>query len=285
MNYQTLINIFDESINFITNKKINVLSFKTANFGDYYNKPLIDSILSSSVHILDINLYTKLKLQNHYKNKTKVLGIGSILHYADSESVIWGTGSVWYNSVPNVKPKEILSVRGLLTHKNLTTNGFKCPANFGDPGLLAYKYSSELKNNIIKKYKLGIVPHVSEYKSNLLNKFTNIPDVKVIDITNKNFLADLLSCEVIASSSLHGLIFSDSFQIPNLWISIEDKLYGGYFKFYDYYSSIYNTLNIEHIKPFNITELDSNSMIKMSTVKPINIDLNLLENGLKLYFQ
>jgi pyruvyltransferase len=42
-------------------------------------------------------------------------------------------------------------------------------------------------------------------------------------------------CECIASSSLHGLIFSDSFSIPNVHLKFSNKLAGGNHKFNDYY--------------------------------------------------
>ena len=51
-------------------------------------------------------------------------------------------------------------------------------------------------------------------------------------------IADLTSCELIFSSSLHGLIVADSFGIPNIHMELSDKLVGGNFKFEDYYSSV-----------------------------------------------
>ena len=43
------------------------------------------------------------------------------------------------------------------------------------------------------------------------------------------------SCKHIISSSLHGLICSDSLGIPNRWIKLS-QLLGNDFKFKDYYS-------------------------------------------------
>ena len=44
------------------------------------------------------------------------------------------------------------------------------------------------------------------------------------------------SCKFILSSSLHGLIFADSYNIPNHKIIISDKIIGGDYKYKDYYS-------------------------------------------------
>jgi Polysaccharide pyruvyl transferase len=46
------------------------------------------------------------------------------------------------------------------------------------------------------------------------------------------------TCKAIVSSSLHGVVFAHSLSIPALPIQVTDKLYGGDFKFYDYYYSI-----------------------------------------------
>lgn len=48
-------------------------------------------------------------------------------------------------------------------------------------------------------------------------------------------LDQICSCEYIASSSLHGLIMSEAYDIPNLWIELSGKLMGGHFKFHDFF--------------------------------------------------
>jgi pyruvyltransferase len=52
-----------------------------------------------------------------------------------------------------------------------------------------------------------------------------------------HFINELASCDYILSSSLHGLILSDAYGIPNKWISISNNLSGREFKFKDYYST------------------------------------------------
>jgi pyruvyltransferase len=169
-----------------------------------------------------------------------------------------------------------------MTRENLMNNSISCPEIYGDPGLLIKKYSSPVS---IKKYKLGLIPHKSEKNLNPLKDFSKIPEVKIIDIENtKNFLNDLNSCEKIASSSLHGLIFSDSFQIPNIWISLSDKIDGGQFKYLDYYSSIYKS-DISKMKPIQVTSASQyQTILKSAFVKGIDLDLDLLENKLVSYY-
>jgi pyruvyltransferase len=284
MIFKTVKNIFEEAINLLIKEDLNVMAFKSNNIGDYFNKPLIECILKKNVHIVDINIYNGLNLHWAYDNTKMLLGIGSIIQHSPKNAIIWGSGSIWYDSVPKHKPKEILAVRGKLTRNNLIKHGFSCPLILGDPGLLASRYFPTRNNT--KSYKLGIIPHYSELKSNVLNQFKNSSEIIIIDITNQSsFFEELLSCEIIASSSLHGLIFADSFQIPNIWISIKNELFGGTFKFCDYYSAIYNKTDLDSFKPMSIEENGIKQLIKCSTTKPIDLDLDKLDSQLTSYFE
>ena len=288
MNINTIKNLTSEFKSIFLGSKydVNVLSFYTKNYGDYYNQIIINRILNKKVHIVDINLYNRLYLDKFvYSNKELICGIGSILHYADENCVVWGTGSIWYDSVPKSKPKEILGVRGKLTHKNLENKGFLSPEIFGDPGLLVKKYSDNSLSKKTKKYKLGIVPHHAERGLKLFDEFRKNKDILVLDIEDvDNFLQDLTSCEMIASSSLHGLIFSDSFGIPNVWLSFSDLIHGQHFKYHDYYSSIYNS-SVDNLAPLKINSVDQLSKIISSTsLKAIDLDVEKIEKVLLDYY-
>jgi pyruvyltransferase len=54
----------------------------------------------------------------------------------------------------------------------------------------------------------------------------------------KDIVDKALSCETILSGSLHGLIISEAYKIPNLWIEFGEPLIGGHFKFHDFFFSI-----------------------------------------------
>lgn len=289
MNLNTIKNLKVELKAILTGSKndINVLSFFTRNYGDYYNQVIIKELLNREIHIVDINLYNRLHLDKLiYSRKELICGIGSILHFADNNCVVWGTGSIWYDSVPKSKPKEILSVRGKLTYKNLVNKGYSSPEIFGDPGLLIKKYSDNtiLKNT--KKYKLGIIPHHAERHFKLFDEFRKNKDVLVLDIEDvDNFITDLTSCEIIASSSLHGLIFSDSFGIPNVWLSFSDLIHGQHFKFHDYYSSIYNK-DVSNMMSFKVNSANQyTQIIKLASLKAIDLDVDLIEKTLVDYYE
>ena len=83
-------------------------------------------------------------------------------------------------------------------------------------------------------------------------------DILIIDLAHYEKWTDVIdqicSCEIIASSSLHGLIVSDAYNIPNCWITLSGKISGGLFKFYDYFSSV-NRKDSEPIKIEKISDL------------------------------
>lgn len=91
---------------------------------------------------------------------------------------------------------------------------------------------------------MGIIPHYIDIDNPVLAQFLNAhkEDVLLIDLVHYDKWTDIpdqiVSCDCILSSSLHGLIVSDSYNIPNVWIGLSNELTGGDFKFYDYFSSV-----------------------------------------------
>ncbi|WP_168623731.1 polysaccharide pyruvyl transferase family protein [Roseicyclus persicicus] len=110
----------------------------------------------------------------------------------------------------------------------------------GDPGILVSEIWPAASAE--KAYSVGLVPHQSQVGDPLwkaLNEAT--PASILIDLTNPdiNRTFDLFSkCEMIVSTSLHGLIFADAYGIPNVWAAYRDIHPAEAFKFYDYFSSI-----------------------------------------------
>lgn len=217
------------------------------------------------------------RISARYYYNSHFLAIGSILNRANKFSIIWGSGFIKENSILSQSPKKILSVRGPKTREQLLKMGFQCPEIYGDPALLMPQiYFPNLK----KKYKLGIIPHYVDYNSEIFEN-QNDDSILIINVRNSNpfeVINKILECENIASSSLHGLILSDTYQIPNIWFKISNDIIGGDFKYIDYY----NSLNLYNIKPIILkSEFELKELIKECTVKPIILDLNLLVQVLK----
>lgn len=168
--------------------------------------------------------------------------IGSVYEWCvDSSSIVWGTGSMYGGSKKMSSPKEIHAVRGPLTRKVLLENAIPCPEVFGDPALLLpLVYSPQVR----KKYKVGIIPHFVDYDLSNVRAFCEKYKDEVLLIRMQGYsdwkkvIEDICSCEKIISSSLHGLIISDAFNIPNVWILLSDNVKGNNFKYLDYFGSV-----------------------------------------------
>lgn len=123
-------------------------------------------------------------------------------------------------------------MRGPLSRQVLIKNNVDCPKIYGDPAILIANYFNP---NVNKKYKLGVIPHIVDFSS--VNTSKEILKINLKD-DYRTVIRQILSCEHIISSSLHGLIVADAYNIPTAWVEFSDKVIGNGFKFRDYYMSI-----------------------------------------------
>ena len=132
--------------------------------------------------------------------------------------------------------------------------GLECPEVYGDPALLMpliYKPKVEKV-----KGRIGFIPHYKDVKDKDIIRLLNEGGKDAILIKVQKYsswhdvIKQILSCEFIISSSLHGLILSDAYGIPNQWITLQKALPGGGFKFDDYYSAVGKV-----VLPFIITDI------------------------------
>ncbi len=221
------------SLNDITHYGQNVIRLHCGsrmNFGDELNFTLIEALTGKST----LNVNAK------YYQKEHLLAIGSILGSTTSNSIIWGSGFISKQSVLLEKPKKIYAVRGPKTREKLISSGIDCPEIYGDPALLM-PYVYQPKKTIEKKYKVGIVPHIVDKDIAWLKHYSNNNEIKILNLQSSNPLSvidDILECEKIISSSLHGIIVSDAYNIPSLWVKFSNNITGGNFKFLDYFLSV-----------------------------------------------
>lgn len=212
--------------------------------------------------------------QTFLKNKINYLCIGSIIEsYADQFSIIWGSGAMHGNAKLKHKPLKVLAVRGPLTRKYLIEQGIDCPEIYGDPALLLPRiYNKE----VLKKYKVGIIPHITDLSLKQVNDLSS--DYKIIRLDKYRLWTDVIdeirSCEFIVSSSLHGLIISDAYNIPNIWVEFKPLNGGNRFKFFDYFASVSRSQSY----PYQIKAAsDIHAVLKLDVeYKPIAIDLSPL---------
>ncbi|ESU22180.1 xanthan biosynthesis pyruvyl transferase GumL [Flavobacterium enshiense DK69] len=215
------------------------------NFGDILSKFLVEKLTNRKIIKVPHPSMRRYKLfLKHY------LTIGSILEVANSNSIVWGSGIIRENQF--VREAKFLAVRGPRTRSRLLELGYKVPEIYGDPAILLPLY---LQKKVEKKYKIGIIPHYINYEE-VLASFGNDDRIKIIDLMTDDVertISEILECENIISSSLHGVIVSQAYSIPSLWVKFSEKLAGDNVKFYDYFESV----GITYESEFQINPLHS----------------------------
>ncbi len=204
----------------------------------------------------------------------------------DYKGFIWSSGFMYPTHTLNLE-KNPIAVRGNLTKmqfKNDMSN-----TSIGDGGLILENIYKPKKQ--IHRYKLGIFPNYADIvnmRDDPIEEFQilkqNPYDVLLIDPRNyiETVLDQLFSCDNIITSSLHGAVASDSYEINyGIFESRETQLaihrLQGSFKFKDYYSTFGQNFTGPNLY------LDKNTTIEkaLSICKPVNKpELNAIKMGL-----
>jgi pyruvyltransferase len=189
------------------------------NFGDLLGPLLIKRILA--LHNLDLAMAV---------DDRRLLSVGSVMHFADDDDVIWGTGlnGKKRNSDYNFRQLDVRAVRGPLTREFLSMRGVAAPAIFGDPALLLPLLAPELVKCASKKqYSLTVVPNFNDFGD-------QEPDSTYLDPRSpvRVCLGRIARSEFVVGSSLHAIVVAESLGIPARAVSssVEDRL-----KYDDYY--------------------------------------------------
>ena len=114
--------------------------------------------------------------------------------------------------------------------------GYDCPETYGDPAVLLPDLYFP---NVTKKYKIGVVPHYCNLDE-ATSFFPSDGSVNIIDVRTEDvefIIQELLKCEIILSSSLHGLILGHAYSIPSAQVEFTTSLGGDGVKFLDYFSA------------------------------------------------
>ncbi|WP_017327480.1 polysaccharide pyruvyl transferase family protein [Synechococcus sp. PCC 7336] len=258
--------------NTVWSDHINFLWYDTKNWGDALNPVLIEQISGRKGRGFDINL--KSESGGTYPGDVGDLHllVGSTLQHADANTVVWGAGFTSNTCLFAEKPKQIYAVRGPLSAAHARSQGVSCPDIFGDPALLFPRYYHPKPR---KQYSLGIIPHYLDSRDPKIERFRSRPDILVIDIKDpiEKVVDDLCKCDCVASSSLHGLIAADAYEIPSAWIKVSAKIPGNDFKFYDYFAS----LGLIGLEPIDLTEATTVfDLINGCNLREVTLDLDRL---------
>ncbi len=209
------------------------------NFGDWLSPVLCEAL-------------SGMEVVHARPNNCDLMAVGSILakaknHFWNRKIDIWGSGLI--ENIGRFKsPHRIHALRG----RN-SANAIINQENdvLGDPGLLC---GLLVPDNITaeKQYAVAIVPHYVDQQNPLVQGLADrIDRLEVIDIFSetRHFIKQVAACDIILSSSLHGLIVADALGIPNRWIQLSGGIRGKNFKFHDYYSAF----GLTGVRPFQLT--------------------------------
>jgi pyruvyltransferase len=246
-----------------------ILMYDIRNWGDQINKHLAPC-LGSGFSYIDIDMRNRyLKTSKAYAKNREILMIGSIAQHCRNNSEVWGSGVIDPSIPMRSPPRRVWAVRGPLTQTYFKNNAVPCPEVFGDPALLLPRYFQPV---VEKTQEMGIILHNDHQSAHIPHRD------EVLRISLRwgfdKVLRSILSCERIISSSLHGLIVSDAYGIPNVRLVTDKPLRGGDFKFDDYYDSIrWSRRDVVHL-----SELQHGRSMKAQCVsRDINLNLEALE--------
>jgi hypothetical protein len=249
------------------------------NFGDILVPFILEKTTTQKFRWVKPNTDKFLKI---FKSKHYFI-IGSIIRMATSQTIVWGAGIIKRDV--NVAKCKFLAVRGPLTREILLNQGHNVPEVYGDPAILLSLFHKTA--NIRKKYKYALVPHYVDYEI-VLEHYKERTDIKIINLSTNNpeeVIDQILECENIISSSLHGIIVSHALKIPAIWMEISENIYGDNIKYYDYYLSLgINNPKCLNYANYSIKELDE-IFLKNKDITLPNLELynNLLFSLVKSF--
>lgn len=222
---------------------MNLFFHYSYSFADALTPELIRRIINKPIDTINGYVVDKRVL-----SKNCLLALGSILHFATNQDVIWGSGinPYWQNRVKKTTKYDldIRAVRGPLTREYIISEfKIECPSIYGDPAMLFPFFFPEFKRYPVKDYLVIAQHNDEEYIRDNWEKFKSHhiflcqrPD----RLPWRKVVSEVLKSKFVISSSLHALILAESYGIPARWWYSEElpsSITEGRFKYNDYYRS------------------------------------------------
>jgi pyruvyltransferase len=222
------------------------------NFGDLLSKVIVSQILAGSGRSLDDEVQTA----------TRLLAVGSILHFAKTNDVIWGSGVNIPSDFHNFSDLDVRSVRGPLTAEFLYRKGIKVSEIYGDPALLLpLLFPNRFLVKPCRPYV--VVPNLFD-----LEAVKNWPNV-VSPLAGWNrCITQILEAELVIASSLHGIIIAEAYGIPARQLRISKT--APLFRYQDYYEGTGRHLAFARSVP---------EAVELGGMQPVTIDHRKLLNA------
>jgi pyruvyltransferase len=242
------------------------------NYGDLLGKYLVEKIADKKVVF---SIPKKFSLLDFFH--PIYVTVGSILAHVNHKCVVWGSGIIQKDAM--IKKAKFLAVRGPQTRKRLLVLGYQVPEVYGDPALLMPWYFNP---KVEKKYAFGIIPHYKDY-SMVKTWFSGSDSIHVIDLMTNDVESktiEILQCEKVISSSLHGVIVAHAYGIPAVWQKFSDNLFGDDIKYQDYMESVEIPYYQPEVVSGVLKRYDLESLFGTYTSLPSTQQLDFLRKGL-----
>mgnify|MGYP001038776272 CR=1 FL=1 len=203
------------------------------NWGDELNRHLLEALTRRRVERIDVKATQQ---HAHY------VVVGSVLHAATPNSIVWGAGAISPTHLPALAPRRICAVRGPLTRERLESVGIACPAVYGDPALLLSRF---YKPKEPRHKRVAVVPDYIDADLPVVARLVEAEHAMLIrpDAPGHwlDFVDEIAGASLVVASSLHGLIVAEAYGVPAVWAKFSDRITGGDFKYLDFYASIGKT--------------------------------------------
>lgn len=200
---------------------------RAVNFGDELSRTVVELMLARR----------GATLFDSAPKARQLLAVGSVLHMATDQAVIWGTGL--HGNTPQRDHRysglDVRAVRGPVTRRFLADRGMEVPEVYGDPALLLPALTNG-RFAVTGEIDVGFVPNLHDMnhvkKSGMAARF---PTMNIVDPLRAwdMVVADILRHRLVLASSLHGLIVAEAFGIPAIFVRLTD--HEPLLKYQDYY--------------------------------------------------
>ena len=195
----------------------------TLNFGDELSEVVTTLMLASQGRTL----------LDEVREEKRLFTIGSILHFADNDAVVWGSGinGKIDPALHRFERLDVRAVRGPRTYERLKARGISCPDVFGDPALLLPSFCSPQSAQAL--HDAIFIPNLNDLKA--ISGLVMEPSITLVSplLSWNRVLQHIVSSKLVLSSSLHGVILAESFGVPCRYVRISEV--ENMFKFLDYF--------------------------------------------------
>lgn len=245
------------------------------NFGDLISPWILEELTARPVY----NTIGRIDVPD------ALMTVGSLITEMQRPGMtIWGTGLIAplnAASIKRLKPREpeaILAVRGKHTRKQLMKElGWDVPEVYGDPALLMPYLFQPDRRRPTDRQGLSVILHYA-HKSVLTHEHIEKFGGYAIEVQRpaEHVVAEIALSDVVISTSLHGLILAQAYEIPWVWLRITDNpLAGDKFKFEDFFTVLKRDqvaeveVTAEELREIDLAEVARTATVPKSYFDPL----------------